>query len=80
MMMGGVKIITNGTGNLKNLVTEDRGTLVGNNANEIIGVIMNDNLNPDPMTEKTINAFKFAMEQNWNVRVQEWLNLIKPNV
>ena len=80
MMMGGVKIITNGTGNLKNLVTEDRGTLVGNNANEIIGVIMNDNLNPDPMTEKTINAFKFAMEQNWNVRIQEWLNLIKPNV
>ena len=41
---------------------------------------MNDNLTPDPMTEKTINAFKFAMEQNWNVRVQEWLNLIKPNV
>jgi len=80
MMMGGVKIITNGTGNIKNLVTEDRGTLVGNDASEIWEAIMMDKINPDTMTRKLVNASEFARKQNWEVRCQEWLNLIKPNV
>ena len=50
MMMGRVKIITNGTGNLKNLVTEDRGTLVGNDVNEIWEAIIADKINPEIMT------------------------------
>ena len=80
MMMGRVKIITNGAGNIKNLVTQDRGTLVGNNANEIIEAIIMDKINPEIATGKLDNAYEFAAGENWNVRVQEWLNLIKPNV
>ena len=78
--MGRVKIITNGAGNIKNLVTQDRGTLVGDNANEIIEAIIMDKINPEIATGKLDNAYEFAAGENWNVRVQEWLNLIKPNV
>lgn len=81
MMMGRVKIITNGTGNLKNLVTKNRGTLVGdNNADEIIEAIIADKINPAIAGGKLNNAYDFASGQNWDVRVQEWLKLIKPNV
>tara|TARA_B100002019_G_scaffold227049_1_gene200149 strand:- start:179 stop:1288 length:1110 start_codon:yes stop_codon:yes gene_type:complete len=80
MMMGNVKIITNGTGNLKNLVTEDRGTIVGDDVNEIWEAIIADKINPAIMGKKVNNAYNFACGENWKVRTQEWLNLIKPNV
>ena len=76
MMMGNVKIITNGTGNLKNLVDDKRGTIVGIDADEIINVIVNDNDTPGKLTSKLAHAYAFARDQNWAVRVKEWLNTI----
>ena len=76
MMMGNVKIITNGTGNLKNLVNDKRGTIVEINADEIIETIVDDNNNPGKLTSKLAHAYAFARNQNWDVRVKEWLNII----
>ena len=76
MMMGNVKIITNGTGNLKNLVNDKRGTIVEINTDEIIETIVDDNNNPGKLTSKLAHAYAFARNQNWDVRVKEWLNII----
>ena len=76
MMLGNVKIITNGTGNIKNLVNDKRGTIVGIDADEIIKTIVDDNNNPGKLTSKLAHAYAFARHQNWGVRVKEWMELI----
>jgi len=76
MMMGKVKIITNGTGNIKNLVNNDRGTLIKGDENEVIEAIISDKINPDNMNRKTVSAYEFAKQHNWDIRVNEWINLL----
>jgi glycosyltransferase involved in cell wall biosynthesis len=76
MMLGNVKIITNGTGNIKNLVNDKRGTIVGIDADEIIKTIVDDNNNPGKLTSKLAHAYAFARHQNWGIRVKEWMELI----
>ena len=78
MMMGRVKLIHNGTGNLGALIGDTRGTMIeGLDADKIIQAIVNDNNDPKPMSDKAVVANTFAMEQNWNTRVDEWIELIK---
>jgi hypothetical protein len=48
----------------------------GLDANNIIQTIVSDNNNPKPMSDKVAVANRFAMEQNWNTRVDEWIDLI----
>ena len=76
MMLGNVKIITNGAGNIKNLVNDKRGTIVGIDADEIIKTIVDDNNNPGKLTSKLAHAYAFARHQNWGIRVKEWMELI----
>lgn len=69
MMVGGVKIVTTGTGNIKNLIGNgDRGLICDMNPDTII-----NNLTT---VDKTTQAYEFAVKQNWNKRVGEWINLI----
>ena len=75
MMMGKVKIITNGTGNIKNLIDNgDRGVICDMNPDTIIETIMNTS--DDTWEIKTNNAYKWAIEQSWENRVNEWIQLI----
>ena len=75
MMMGGVRIITNGTGNIMNLIGNgDRGVICDMNPDTIIKTIMNTS--DDTWREKTTNAYEWAVKQNWDNRVNEWLRLI----
>ena len=76
MMMGKVKIITNGTGNIINLIGNGhRGEICDMNPDMIINKIINAS---DRMWDKKLrNAYNWVTQQNWNVRVNEWLELIK---
>ena len=75
MMMGKVKIITNGTGNIINLIGNgERGIVCDMNPDTIIKTIMNTD---DKTWETKINnAYEWARKQNWSVRVKEWLKTI----
>lgn len=73
MMMGKVKLITSGPGNLENLITNDRGVVVDINPDTVRQVLIDDKINWD---NKITNAYNWAVQQNWNVRVNEWLNLV----
>jgi glycosyltransferase involved in cell wall biosynthesis len=76
MMMGGVRILTNGTGNIMNLIGNgDRGVICDMNPDTIIETIMNTS--DDTWREKTTNAYEWAVKQNWGNRVNDWIQLIK---
>lgn len=74
MMLQKVKIITNGPGNIKNLIEKGgRGILI-------------DDIDPDIVIEQLLNkydnkmienSYKYALEQSWENRTMEWLNLIE---
>ena len=74
MMMGKVKIITNGTGNIKHLIGGTKG-IVMNNPDDTINFIERDMINPhiDPRLNE---AYDYAVEQNWDNRVKEWIKLL----
>ena len=74
--MGKVKIITNGTGNIINLIGNGhRGEICDMNPDMIINKIINAS---DRMWDKKLrNAYNWVTQQNWSVRVNEWLELIK---
>ena len=67
-MMGKVKIITNGTGNIINLIGNgERGIVCDMNPDTIIKTIMNTD---DKTWEKKVNnTYEWARKQNWNNRV-----------
>jgi glycosyltransferase involved in cell wall biosynthesis len=76
MMMGGVRIITNGTGNIMNLIGNgDRGVICDMNPDTIIETIISTS--DDTWREKTTNAYEWARQQNWGNRVNDWIQLIK---
>ena len=82
MMLQKVKIVTNGAGNIKNLIGDgERG-------------IMIDKIDPDLILEYLVgdtqsrllsykwnqmaeNAYEWAKEQSWDNRVKEWIKLIQ---
>tara|TARA_R110000796_G_scaffold34430_1_gene88951 strand:+ start:2003 stop:3118 length:1116 start_codon:yes stop_codon:yes gene_type:complete len=82
MMLQKVKIITNGAGNIKNLIDDgERGIMV-------------DEINPDLILEYLVGdikskllsyrwgemvekAYEWAKEQSWDNRVKEWVKLIQ---
>ena len=81
MMMAGVKILTNGPGNIKHLINKGtRGELIENNPDLIIETLLKDvedegfhrNWNC-----KNNEAWTWARKQNWENRVDEWLSLIQ---
>ena len=82
MMIQKVKIITNGTGNIKNLIDDgERGVMIDEiNPDIIIEYLVGDIKNKlmaykwNQMVEK---AYEYAKSQSWENRVQEWLKLIQ---
>ena len=81
VMMAKCKIITNGTGNIINLMDGGKnGTIVDDNPDEIISSIIadrNDKTVAYKNRTKLQNARQFARNQNWVKRVNDWLNLIE---
>jgi hypothetical protein len=79
MMLGKVKIITNGAGNLKNIIGEgDRGTMIDNNPATIIDTLVgevNDKTVAVKMNSKMDKAYVWAMTQTWDVRAHQWLQM-----
>ncbi len=77
MMMGGVKLITTDTGNLKYL-TEGRASVV--RADQSDQAIISDMLealqdnidHPSSTTERQQSAERFARAENWFARYQQW--------
>lgn len=80
-MMAKCKIITNGAGNIINLMDGGKnGTVIDNNPDNIIGTIVRDRNDKTFAYKNRIKlqqAHQFATNQNWNTRVNEWLDLIE---
>ena len=79
MMMAKVKCMTNGTGNLKNLFSGDRGMIINDNPATIGKMITRDKTDRTfarKWVKQTDKAYEWAKTQTWDVRVNEWLNLI----
>ena len=79
MLMGEVKCITTGTGNIKNIITPDRGVIIDMNPDYVKKILIKNNTDKeysDKWRNKSIKAKLWAETQNWNERVIEWCNLI----
>lgn len=79
MMMAKVKCMTNGTGNLKNLFSGDRGMIINDDPATIGKMITRDKTDRTfarKWVKQTDKAYEWAKTQTWDVRVNEWLNLI----
>tara|TARA_B100000787_G_scaffold10994_2_gene8217 strand:- start:1121 stop:2236 length:1116 start_codon:yes stop_codon:yes gene_type:complete len=80
MMMANVKLLTNGTGNIKNIIGQGgRGTMIDDNPatiNEYMLRDVNDKTFSRKWSKQTVNAKRWAMKQTWDIRVNEWLDLI----
>ena len=73
MMLQKVKIITNGAGNIKNLISDgQRGILI----DEIDPDIIINHLKGEYDTVMLNRAYNYALEQSWEERTLQWLNLI----
>ena len=79
MMLGRVKLITNGAGNIKNIIGEgDRGTMIDNNPDTIIDTLVRENSDKTlayKMNKKMDEAYAWAMTQTWDVRAHQWLQM-----
>jgi hypothetical protein len=79
MMLGRVKIMTNGPGNLMSLIGNgDRGEICDMNPDTIIRKLLNDIKTPAynrRQTNKAERAHTWATTQNWDIRVQEWIKM-----
>ena len=82
MMLQKVKIVTNGAGNIKNLIGDgERGIMIDEiDPDLILEYLVGDSKNKllsyrwGEMAEK---AYKWAKEQSWDKRVHEWVELIQ---
>ena len=79
MLMGKVKCITNGTGNIKNIITPNRGEICDMNPDTVRDILVRD------VTDKTFSeewnrkssiARLWAVGQNWGSRVTDWSIMI----
>lgn len=79
MMLGRVKLITNGAGNIKNIIGGgDRGTMIDNNPDTIIDTLVrevSDKTLAYKMNKKMDEAYAWAMTQTWDVRAHQWLQM-----
>ena len=77
--MGKVKCITNGTGNIKNIITPNRGEIVDMNPDTVKNILVKDvtdKIFNEEWNSKTETSKMWAMEQNWGNRVMEWNEMI----
>ena len=73
MMIQKVKIITTGSGNIKNLIGDgERGVMIGGVDSNLVIEALKQEYSNDMLDR----AFNYAKEQNWNNRIQEWIKLI----
>jgi len=81
MMMAGVKILTNGAGNIKHLINKgSRGELIEINPDTIIETLLKDVEDEEFHRNwiwKTNEAWSWARKQNWENRVNEWISLMQ---
>ena len=80
MLMGGVKCITNGTGNIKNIITPNRGEIVDMNPDTVRNILVRDMIDEKYNNEwnrKLQTNKQWASGQNWATRVLDWDELIK---
>lgn len=80
MMMGKVKIMTTGTGNIMSLIgSGDRGEICDMNPDTVINNLLNDINKPlynTRQTNKVDKALRWATRENWDNRVNEWIKMI----
>jgi len=80
MMMGKVKIMTTGTGNIMNLIgSGDRGEICTMDPDSVINDLLNDINKPlynTRQTNKVNKASRWAKNENWDNRVNEWIKMI----
>ena len=79
MMMGKVKIITTGTGNLLSLIgSGDRGEICDMNPDTVINKLVEDNVASifSKYSNKVDKALRWATRENWDNRVNEWIKMI----
>ena len=80
MMMGKVKIMTTGTGNIMSLIGNgDRGEICTMDPDTVINDLLNDINKPiynTRQTNKVNKAFTWARNENWDNRVNEWIEMI----
>jgi len=80
MMMGKVKIMTTGTGNIMNLIgSGDRGEICTMDPDSVINDLLNDINKPlynTRQTNKVNKALRWAKNENWDNRVNEWIKMI----
>lgn len=80
MMMGKVKIMTTGTGNIMSLIgSGDRGEICTMNPDTVIDDLLNDINKPlynTRQTNKVNKALRWATKENWDNRVNEWIEMI----
>ena len=73
MMIQRVKIITTGSGNIKNLIGDGkRGVMIKGVDSNLVIEALKQEYNNDMLDR----AFNYAREQSWDNRVQEWIKLI----
>ncbi len=80
MMMAKVKLLTNGAGNIKNIIgMGERGMLTDDNPATIKETLIrdvNDKTFAMKWSKQTDKAYNWAVKQTWDIRVNEWLDLI----
>ena len=80
MMMGKVKIMTTGTGNIMSLIGNgDRGEICTMDPDTVINDLLNDINKPiynTRQTNKVNKAVTWARNENWDNRVNEWIEMI----
>mgnify|MGYP003705899253 FL=1 len=79
MMMGKVKIITTGTGNLLSLIgSGNRGEICDMNPDTVINKLVEDNVSSifSKYSNKVDKALRWATKENWDNRVNEWIKMI----
>ena len=80
MMMGKVKIMTTGTGNILSLIgSGDRGEICTMDPDSVINDLLNDINKPlynTRQTNKVNKALRWAKNENWDNRVNEWIKMI----
>ena len=80
MMMGKVKIMTTGTGNIMSLIgSGDRGEICTMDPDTVINDLLNDINKPiynTRQTNKVNKALRWAKNENWDNRVNEWIKMI----
>ena len=83
MMMGKVKIMTTGTGNIMSLIgSGDRGEICTMDPDSVINDLLNDINKPiynTRQTNKVNKALRWASNENWDNRVNEWIKMIDNN-